>query len=99
MGGEAQLWLVVYDIADDRRRARMAAWLLARGNRVQESVFELSATPAQVGAWMIDAQRPTRFSPAVDSLRCYPLCAACCAGAAGYGKGPAPRAPGKAVVT
>jgi CRISPR-associated protein Cas2 len=34
------LVLVVYDIADDRRRDRLATFLEGYGRRVQESVFE-----------------------------------------------------------
>jgi CRISPR-associated protein Cas2 len=32
--------LVVYDIADDRRRLKLANFLEGQGRRVQESVFE-----------------------------------------------------------
>jgi CRISPR-associated protein Cas2 len=34
------LTLVVYDIADNRRRLRLSNFLLGQGRRVQESVFE-----------------------------------------------------------
>jgi CRISPR-associated protein Cas2 len=34
------LVLVVYDIADDRRRQKLATFLEGYGRRVQESVFE-----------------------------------------------------------
>jgi CRISPR-associated protein Cas2 len=34
------LVLVVYDIADDRRRLRLSNFLEGQGRRVQESVFE-----------------------------------------------------------
>ena len=34
------LVLVVYDIADDRRRTKLATFLEGYGRRVQESVFE-----------------------------------------------------------
>lgn len=35
-----RLWVVCYDIADDRRRTRLERWLLGQGDRVLESVFE-----------------------------------------------------------
>jgi CRISPR-associated protein Cas2 len=36
------IWLVCYDISDDKRRNRLSSWLLRFGMRVQESVFELT---------------------------------------------------------
>lgn len=38
------LTLVVYDIADDRRRHKLAKFLEGYGRRVQESVFECFLT-------------------------------------------------------
>ena len=35
------LYLVCYDIEDDRERTRVANYLVGRGERVQYSVFEL----------------------------------------------------------
>ena len=96
---ERRTWLVVYDVADDKRRAKMARWFEARGERVQESVFELSGAVGQVARWLEEARKPVRFDPDLDSLRCYGLCGPCGAGVLTWGVGPAPRAPGKAVVT
>jgi CRISPR-associated protein Cas2 len=41
------LVLVVYDIADDRRRLKLANFLEGHGRRVQESVFECFIVPAR----------------------------------------------------
>jgi len=70
-------WVLSYDIADDRARRRVARILEDYGDRVQLSVFEapglddeqLVRCLARVGS-QIDA-------PGGDSLRAYPLCAAC----------------------
>lgn len=35
------IYLVCYDIVDDRERGRVARFLLRHGQRVQDSVFEL----------------------------------------------------------
>jgi CRISPR-associated protein Cas2 len=67
----SRLWVVAYDIADNRRRARVARALLDHLARVQESVFEGWLTPA--------VQRQLQLSlaeliePAEDSIRFYPL--------------------------
>jgi len=96
---DLRTWLVVYDIAHDRRRARMSQWFAARGVRVQESVFELVGTPARVAEWLAEARGPRRFDPTQDSLRAYPLCANCSAGIERWGLGPAPIGPGKPLVS
>lgn len=64
-------WLICYDIADDRRRDRVASWLLRHGNRVQESVFEAqlrNETHFQ-SLWRGVAERIT----APDQVRAYPV--------------------------
>lgn len=42
------LHIACYDVADDRRRARVARLLLRHGVRVQKSVFEVWLEPEQV---------------------------------------------------
>ncbi len=93
-----ELWLVVYDIADDGRRARMARWFSSRGVRVQESVFELVAPRVRVADWLAKARGDTRFDPTADSLRAYLVCEACAAHVTHHGLGPSPRAPRRPVV-
>ncbi|WP_208029762.1 CRISPR-associated endonuclease Cas2 [Rhabdothermincola sediminis] len=44
------VWLITYDIADDRRREAVAALLAAWGARVQYSVFECEFPDATVAA-------------------------------------------------
>ena len=42
-------WVVAYDVADDDRRARIAAVLSAWGDRIQKSVFECDIDPDDFG--------------------------------------------------
>ena len=71
----ASLWVVAYDIADPRRLRRVAKLLERFGERVQESVFE---------CWLGRAARQRLLGllalavdPQEDSVRLYPVCAAC----------------------
>jgi CRISPR-associated protein Cas2 len=48
MPDRPQLRLIVYDIANDRRRRKVAALLEKRAARVQESVFEARLSQAQL---------------------------------------------------
>jgi CRISPR-associated protein Cas2 len=91
-------WLVVYDIADNRRRTKMAKWFEARGERVQESVFELTGPPEEVERWLAEARAPRRFDESVDSLRAYSICSACAESTRTWGLGPPFRTAGKAVI-
>lgn len=42
------LYIASYDIADDRRRTRVARLLLQYGTRIQQSVYELFLDPAEL---------------------------------------------------
>lgn len=81
----SRLWMVCYDITDDRRRADVAKVLEGRGLRVQDSVFELfldsreKQALQQLLAGLVDL--------AVDSVRLYPLCSFCRGDLAWQGKG------------
>lgn len=65
------LWLVCYDISDDRRRDRCAMWLLRYASRVQESVFEAQCPkPGQFERlWQGLAERIADQ----DLVRAYPI--------------------------
>lgn len=68
-------YLICYDIADDRRRNRVANLLEGFGRRVQYSVFE-----AVLDRRLFDkllSQLQALLDPADDSLTIYPVCAAC----------------------
>ena len=66
-----RLWVIVYDIADDRRRRRLAAVLGRRAERVQESVFEAWLNGAELRALL--AEVAAVIEPAADAVRAYPL--------------------------
>lgn len=66
-----RLWVVTYDISDERRRRQLGRLLGSRMSRVQESVFE---------GWLVsaDARRllddvALMIMPEADSVRAYPL--------------------------
>jgi CRISPR-associated protein Cas2 len=62
------LRVIIYDIADDRRRCRIAKVLEERAVRVQESAFEARLSSRQLDGLM---NRLTRLATAEDSLRAY----------------------------
>lgn len=71
------LYLVCYDVSDDKRRNRIAKILLGYGDRVQYSVFEVMLkSKTQFKALCAELQ------PIVDEeddadVRLYPLCGNC----------------------
>ena len=69
------LYLVCFDISDDRNRNRAGKQLLRHGQRVQESVFEiLIKTPKEINAIR------KKLEPLIDNtdnLRFYHLCHQC----------------------
>lgn len=81
----SRVWVVCYDIADDRRRAAVAETLEGRGRRVQDSVFEIVAD--RVGITELRVALGALCDWGEDSLRCYPLCAYCQADASRHGSG------------
>lgn len=69
------LYLVSYDIPDDRRRTKLAKTIRDFGDRVQYSVFEclldkdlLVRMTARIKAIIVEEE---------DSVRIYSLCAGC----------------------
>jgi CRISPR-associated protein Cas2 len=78
-------YVISYDIADDRRRGRLASALLDFGARVQESVFvanlddELAARMRERVAKLIDEQW--------DRVHIFELCQTCAARTRVFGSG------------
>ena len=68
-------FVVCYDIADDKRRQRVAQILDAYGDRIQESVFELPVTASPMQECLSSIVDVLDFS--IDGLIVYPLCSAC----------------------
>lgn len=98
MPDERAPWVLAYDVVDDRRRQKLAQYLEARGHRVQDSVFELLATPDEMEAVLRGAVARERFDDGTDSLRCYPLCGRCLGGARVLGAGAPVLTPGRPLV-
>jgi CRISPR-associated protein Cas2 len=63
------LVLVVYDIADDKRRDRLATFLEGYGRRVQESVFECFISLQEMSALHSKVHRQVK--PTEDNVRFY----------------------------
>lgn len=66
---------ICYDISEDRRRTKISKILKDYGERVQYSVFEANLEPDQLERLMNRAAKVLNAEE--DSLRLYPLCAAC----------------------
>lgn len=79
------LWMVCYDIADDRDRRRVERALRAVGERMQWSVFECVLTPERLK--QLRAEIADEIDPETDSVRYYPLCAWCEEGIDWHGEG------------
>lgn len=81
----SRLWLVCYDISDDRRRGQVAKVLADRGLRVLESVFEVFLESWEVPALREELARLLDLRS--DGVRFYPLCDSCHGAATWQGAG------------
>ena len=68
-------YLLTYDIADDKRRLKIAKIMESVGERVQHSVFEAYLTPQELEKLLKRANKA--MSAKEDSLRIYQLCLTC----------------------
>ena len=68
-------FVVCYDVANNKRRYKVAACLDGYGDRVQRSVFELSVSRTLLEQCL--AEVSGLIDAAEDSLVVYRLCAAC----------------------
>jgi CRISPR-associated protein Cas2 len=69
------LFVVAYDIADDRRRSRVFKVLKGFGVPAQESVFECELDP--VRSEKLASLLQSLILPLADSVKIYPLCMTC----------------------
>jgi CRISPR-associated protein Cas2 len=65
------LWVVCYDVPDDKRRQQVAKVLEGFGRRVQYSVFECDLDPAK--AEKLKASLVKHIHDKEDDVRFYPL--------------------------
>jgi len=73
-GRLAKIYIIAYDIADNKRRLRVAKTLESWGYRIQESVFQLrldSATLARVRARLTPSS-PTPKTSSTSTPSAYP---------------------------
>jgi len=66
------LYLITYDIAEDRRREEVATVLSGYGPRVQLSIFECDIRSRREAAALRGTLR-NLIQPAEDQIRIYPL--------------------------
>ena len=69
------LYVVAYDISSDRRRTKVHKILCGFGQWTQFSLFECFLTEKEV--LMLRQRLDRQLKPDEDSVRFYPLCAAC----------------------
>ncbi|MFQ5740952.1 MAG: CRISPR-associated endonuclease Cas2 [Acidobacteriota bacterium] len=80
-----RLWVVSYDVFDDRRRNALARLLEEWGERVQYSVFECRLNPSQMSYLRRKTGGILELSR--DQVRWYPVCLRCCARVSKLGSG------------
>lgn len=87
------LYVVAYDIVDNKRRNRMVKLLEPYGRRINYSVFECLVQKSQVDRFLNEIG--SLIDPKVDQVVCYNICVDC------YAKTyyiPAVPSPGKVTV-
>ena len=76
VGKDAMRYVIAFDVSCDRRRYRVVKVLKEYAVRVQKSVFE--ARDLERSAYLrLRSKLEGLIDPTTDSLRYYPLCAAC----------------------
>jgi CRISPR-associated protein Cas2 len=86
---ESMLYVVSYDIPDDRRRARVHSALTGFGTWVQYSVFECFLNRKQ--RLLMEDRLLKEIKESEDTIRIYGLCASCTPKVEVLGRGDAPR--------
>ena len=80
----SHLWMIAYDISDNKIRRTVCNHLLDNGLRVQYSVFECRLNKKQLSALR---QTLSGLIEDTDTIRWYPLCNWCEADVGWQGKG------------
>ncbi len=86
---ESMLYVVSYDIPDDKRRSRVHSALTGFGTWVQYSVFECFLNRKQ--RLLLEARLLQEIHQREDTIRIYGLCATCKTKVEVLGRGDAPR--------
>jgi len=91
------LYVVAYDIPDDKRRKKVSDLLLGYGRRVQYSVFELVVSPEKFEQLRQRLKKLVKLSE--DSVRFYPLSKHTLGQVEAWGVGPdVTEAPGSVII-
>jgi len=77
------VYVIVYDISDDRCRYRISKFLEGKGQRIQESAFECRLQEDELNS-VIDTLQGLLGS--FGNIRIYPVCANCMAKSIGIGE-------------
>ena len=86
---ESMLYVVSYDVPDDRRRARIHSALTSFGTWVQYSVFECFLDRRQ--RLLLEARLLKEIHQQEDTVRIYDLCGTCVSKVEVLGQGDMPR--------
>ena len=70
-----QLYIVAYDISNDKRRRKIVTCLEKHGIRINKSVFECMLTKAQLDTVVDELEMISIVKS--DSIAIYPICAEC----------------------
>ena len=71
-GRLAMIYIIAYDIADNKRRLRVAKTLESWGYRIQESVFQLRLDAATLAR--VRSRLAALISEGDDVIHIYPMC-------------------------
>lgn len=74
--GDQTLWVIAYDIPNDRRRGKVLRTLRGFGQWTQYSVFECFLSAKELV--LLRDRLGKQIRPEEDSVRFYPLCQGCC---------------------
>lgn len=69
------IYVIAYDIADNKRRLRVAKTLESWGYRIQESVFQLRLDADSLAR--VHVKLAALISDTEDVIHIYPICASC----------------------
>lgn len=69
------IYIIAYDIADNKRRLRVAKTLESWGYRIQESVFQLRLDIATLAR--VRSRLSALISDSEDVIHIYPICSSC----------------------
>lgn len=67
------IYIIAYDIADNKRRLRVSKTLESWGNRIQESVFQLHLDTAMLAR----SSLAVLISESEGVIHIYPICSSC----------------------